>query len=110
MRNNMDAAEYKHVVLGLIFLKYISDAFEEKREQLLFGFSDPKSEWFSKDEPQRAEAAENRVFSLSASNGERAGVSIESLATSTASGRICIPPSRPSLCQSGRTSPTRRLT
>ena len=35
MRNNMDAAEYKHVVLGLIFLKYISDAFEEKHAQLL---------------------------------------------------------------------------
>jgi type I restriction enzyme M protein len=31
----MDAAEYKHVVLGLIFLKYISDAFEFKREELL---------------------------------------------------------------------------
>ena len=30
LRNNMDAAEYKHVVLGLIFLKYISDAFEAK--------------------------------------------------------------------------------
>src|SRR3954466_13332471 len=29
LRNNMDAAEYKHVVLGLIFLKYISDAFED---------------------------------------------------------------------------------
>ena len=29
LRNNMDAAEYKHVVLGLIFLKYISDAFTE---------------------------------------------------------------------------------
>ena len=29
MRNNMDPAEYKHVVLGLIFLKYISDSFEE---------------------------------------------------------------------------------
>ncbi len=29
LRKNMDAAEYKHVVLGLIFLKYISDAFEE---------------------------------------------------------------------------------
>ena len=29
LRNNMDAAEYKHVVLGLIFLKYINDAFEE---------------------------------------------------------------------------------
>ena len=32
MRGNMDAAEYKHVVLGLIFLKYISDAFEEKHD------------------------------------------------------------------------------
>lgn len=29
LRNNMDAAEYKHVVSGLIFLKYISDAFLE---------------------------------------------------------------------------------
>jgi type I restriction enzyme M protein len=34
LRNNMDAAEYKHVVLGLIFLKYISDAFEAKRIEL----------------------------------------------------------------------------
>lgn len=35
LRGNMDAAEYKHVVLGLIFLKYVSDAFEELRERLL---------------------------------------------------------------------------
>ncbi len=34
LRGSMDAAEYKHVVLGLIFLKYISDAFEEKRRDL----------------------------------------------------------------------------
>lgn len=34
LRKNMDAAEYKHVVLGLIFLKYISDAFEELFQQL----------------------------------------------------------------------------
>lgn len=34
LRNNMDAAEYKHVVLGLVFLKYISDAFEEKHAAL----------------------------------------------------------------------------
>jgi len=34
LRSNMDAAEYKHVVLGLIFLKYISDAFEEQRIKL----------------------------------------------------------------------------
>jgi len=34
MRSNMDAAEYKHVVLGLIFLKYISDAFKEVHDEL----------------------------------------------------------------------------
>ena len=35
LRNNLDAAEYKHVVLGLIFLKYISDAFEEQHARLV---------------------------------------------------------------------------
>ena len=35
MRSNMDAAEYKHIVLGLIFLKYISDFFEERRQLLV---------------------------------------------------------------------------
>lgn len=34
LRNNMDAAEYKHIVLGLIFLKYISDSFDELYERL----------------------------------------------------------------------------
>jgi hypothetical protein len=34
LRGSMDAAEYKHVVLGLIFLKYISDAFEEQHTRL----------------------------------------------------------------------------
>jgi type I restriction enzyme M protein len=37
LRSNMDAAEYKHVVLGLIFLKYISDAFEEQHARLIAG-------------------------------------------------------------------------
>ena len=40
LRNNMDAAEYKNVVLGLIFLKYISDTFEEHRAKLLAGKGD----------------------------------------------------------------------
>ena len=40
LRNNMDAAEYKHVVLGLIFLKYISDTFEEHHSKLLAGEGD----------------------------------------------------------------------
>jgi len=35
LRNNMDAAEYKHIVLGIIFLKYISDSFEEVRKKLM---------------------------------------------------------------------------
>ena len=35
LRGNMDAAEYKHVALGLIFLKYISDRFEERRAKAL---------------------------------------------------------------------------
>ncbi|WP_431688116.1 type I restriction-modification system subunit M [Hahella sp. NBU794] len=34
LRNNLDAANYKHVVLGLIFLKYVSDAFEERQSEL----------------------------------------------------------------------------
>ena len=40
LRNNMDAAEYKHVVLGLIFLKYISDTFQEHRAKLVAGQGD----------------------------------------------------------------------
>ncbi len=45
LRNNMDAAEYKHVVLGLIFLKYISDSFEELHTELKADKdSDPEDE------------------------------------------------------------------
>ena len=40
LRNNMDAGEYKHVVLGLIFLKYISDSFEEHHAKLVAGEGD----------------------------------------------------------------------
>jgi type I restriction enzyme M protein len=40
LRKNIDAAEYKHVVLGLIFLKYISDAFEELHSRLIAGVGD----------------------------------------------------------------------
>jgi type I restriction enzyme M protein len=47
MRSNMDAAEYKHVVLGLIFLKYISDSFAERHQVLL---NDPMANPEDKDE------------------------------------------------------------
>lgn len=44
LRNNLDAANYKHVVLGLIFLKYVSDAFEERREELKSLFTQDDSD------------------------------------------------------------------
>lgn len=46
LRGSMDAAEYKHVVLGLIFLKYISDAFEERHAYLTKAVDDPKDEYY----------------------------------------------------------------
>ena len=42
LRGNLDAAEYKHVILGLIFLKYISDSFEERRNELIATGDDPE--------------------------------------------------------------------
>ena len=50
LRGNMDASEYKTVVLGLIFLKYISDRFEEKYQALLnegAGFEEDVDEYTS---------------------------------------------------------------
>ncbi|MCL5257279.1 MAG: type I restriction-modification system subunit M [Chloroflexi bacterium] len=52
MRGKMDAAEYKHVALGLIFLKYISDAFEERYQQLQLWTSDPQNKDYFIKEPQ----------------------------------------------------------
>ena len=54
LRSNMDAAEYKHVVLGLIFLKYVSDSFTEKYEAL-------KAEGYG-DEEDRDEYLADNVF------------------------------------------------
>ena len=44
LRGSMDAAEYKHVVLGLIFLKYISDAFEERHAEVLAAWGEDAAE------------------------------------------------------------------
>ncbi|MDD4136748.1 MAG: type I restriction-modification system subunit M N-terminal domain-containing protein [Methanoregula sp.] len=59
LRNNLDAAEYKHVVLGLIFLKYISDAFTERRTQLEYELGDTSSKWFVKEPDMRYMALED---------------------------------------------------
>ncbi len=58
MRSNMDAAEYKHVVLGLIFLKYISDAFNDLYQKL----SEGKGEFESADPEDPDEYLAKNVF------------------------------------------------
>jgi type I restriction enzyme M protein len=60
LRGSMDAAEYKHVVLGLIFLKYISDTFTAKRDELKNTLSDPDSPDFIPDAAFREELLESR--------------------------------------------------
>jgi type I restriction enzyme M protein len=60
LRGHIDAAEYKHVVLGLIFLKYLSDAFEERRKQLEQEITDPEGPWFVKEPEARYETLEDR--------------------------------------------------
>ncbi len=70
LRSNLDAANYKHVVLGLIFLKYVSDAFEERQNELveLFKKDDdnniyymPRDDYDNDDEYQQAIEAELEI-------------------------------------------------
>jgi hypothetical protein len=56
----MEPSDYKHVVLGLIFLKYISDAFEAKREHLLRDAADPESFYYVKEEAARYAIADRK--------------------------------------------------
>ena len=58
LRKNIDAAEYKHIVLGLIFLKYISDAFEELFDKLTAG----EGEYAGADPEDRDEYKAENVF------------------------------------------------
>ncbi|WP_363321648.1 type I restriction-modification system subunit M [Plebeiibacterium sediminum] len=58
LRKNIDAAEYKHVVLGLIFLKYISDAFEDHYEKLVAG----EGEYAGADPEDKDEYGAENVF------------------------------------------------
>lgn len=58
LRKNIDAAEYKHIVLGLIFLKYISDAFEELYQKLLSG----EGEYDGADPEDKDEYKAENVF------------------------------------------------
>ena len=58
LRANMDAAEYKHLVLGLIFVKYISDTFAVRRAELAQRFANPADDYFLPDATAKLLAAE----------------------------------------------------
>jgi type I restriction enzyme M protein len=58
LRANMDAAEYKHLVLGLIFVKYISDTFAARRAELTRRFADPADTYHLPDGTDELIAAE----------------------------------------------------
>jgi type I restriction enzyme M protein len=60
LRSNVDAAEYKHVVLGLIFLKYVSDVFAKRREQLAHLVADSGSAYFMPTEAAKQAVLESR--------------------------------------------------
>lgn len=65
LRGTMDAADYKHTVLGLIFLKYISDSFETHQSLLTRETANPDSESYIPDEAQRNSVIEDRDEYLS---------------------------------------------
>ena len=75
LRSNMDAAEYKHVVLGLIFLKYVSDSFEEKYQQLLaegYGDEEDRDEYLAENifyVPKEARWSEIQKYATSTDIG-----------------------------------------
>jgi len=64
LRANMDAAEYKHIVLGLIFVKYISDTFQTRRDEITRRFADPDDDYFlpEADAAILAEELEDRDY------------------------------------------------
>ena len=60
LRSRVDAAEYKHVVLGLIFLKYVSDVFAKRRETLERLVDDPDGDYFMPTPEAKASVVEDR--------------------------------------------------
>lgn len=60
LRSSMDPSEYKHVVLGLVFLKYVSDNFEKRRTEAALNMADPTSDMYLPDEDARQRFLDNR--------------------------------------------------
>ena len=60
LRGNQEPSEYKHVVLGLVFLKYISDRFEERRQAIETSLADPESDEYIPNPDRRPKYLEDR--------------------------------------------------
>ncbi|UAL31706.1 type I restriction-modification system subunit M N-terminal domain-containing protein [Nocardioides rotundus] len=60
LRGNQEPSEYKHVVLGLVFLKYISDRFEARYKDIEAALSDPNSDDYIPNEARRQTFLEDR--------------------------------------------------
>jgi type I restriction enzyme M protein len=60
LRGSMDASEYKHIILGLIFLKYISDKFCERRDWLIQETADADSQYHTKNDKDQMVVLEDR--------------------------------------------------
>ena len=60
LRGNQEPSEYKHVVLGLVFLKYISDRFDERRHAIEVALADPASEDYIPNPDRRAHYLDDR--------------------------------------------------
>jgi type I restriction enzyme M protein len=60
LRGSVESAQYKHLALGLVFLKYVSDSFAVRREELERLTRDSQSEWFTDDDAERSAILEDR--------------------------------------------------
>ncbi len=60
LRGSVESAEYKHLVLGLVFLKYVSDNFDARRQAVEELSRDSESEWYVEDDQDRADLLEDR--------------------------------------------------
>jgi type I restriction enzyme M protein len=60
LRGSVESAEYKHLVLGLVFLKYVSDSFDRRRQQLDALAMDPASDYYVESDDERQEILEDR--------------------------------------------------
>ncbi len=60
LRGSVESAEYKHLVLGLVFLKYVSDSFVRRRQELDRLSHDESSDYFVETDGERDELLEDR--------------------------------------------------